>query len=305
MAREKKAEVQATEATAPTDFDLVVNAINDPVQRFVAVMKERHAIYMRRQQGLLRPWTDDPILQQFRFCNIYRELDRVTIWITEHWREPHRDDPDLWFAMSVARFVNWPDTLAELGYPVPWEADRFLAVAHARKERGEVCFGPAYNISNNGSKAPKAEHLDHVVFAPLWSPLRRKSLRPRDDDSLLSFYGRLKKMNGLGSFMAAQVVADIKYVAPLRHARDWMTFAAPGPGSKRGLNRILGRPVDAHWTDEAWHFQLLKFREVIGPLFTEAGLELSHAQDTQNQLCEFDKYERRREGKPLKRRYRS
>jgi hypothetical protein len=96
----------------------------------------------------------------------------------------------------------------------------------------------------------------------------------------------------------------MKYVVPLNQARDWMTFAAPGPGSKRGLNRILGRPVDMHWrSDEAWHQQLLKFRAAITPMFAETKLELSHAQDTQNQLCEFDKYERAREGKSLKRRY--
>jgi hypothetical protein len=30
------------------------------------------------------------------------------------------------------------------------------------------------------------------VFAPLWGPLARKRLRPRDDDTLHSFYGRLR-----------------------------------------------------------------------------------------------------------------
>jgi hypothetical protein len=279
--------------------------LGDPTERFVAFVHERHAIYERRQQGLPRPWTDDRILHQFRFCNMYRELDRTTIWIARNWREPHCDDPDLWFAMVVARFVNWPDTLAELGYPGPWDPEHFLAVMTARKERGEVCFGPAYNISNGGSKAPKAVHLMEKVLTPLSTTLARKRLRPRDDDSLLGFYARLKAMPGFESFMAAQVVADMKYVAPLKGARDWQTFAAPGPGSKRGLNRILGRPVDMHWSsDEAWHHQLLKFRAGITPrMLAEAGMELSHAQDTQNQLCEFDKYERAREGSSLKRRY--
>ena len=57
---------------------------------------------------------------------------------------------------------------------------------------GEVCFGPAYNISNGGKKISKPEYLVTQVFAPLWGPLTRKRLRPRDDDSLHSLYGRLK-----------------------------------------------------------------------------------------------------------------
>jgi hypothetical protein len=287
---------------APNSAAINIPAINDSTGRFVAFTRERENIRLRREQGLPRPWTTDPILHAYRFCNVKREDDRVTRWISDHWRTPHQDDPDLWFAMAVAWFVNWPDTLAELGYPVPWNPQHFLAAINARKARGEVCFGPAYNISNGGSTTPKAEHLVEKVFAPLWE--RRKHLRPCEDDSLLYYCGRLKQMPGFESFMAAQVVADMKYMPPLLNARDWQTFAAPGPGSKRGLNRVLGRPVDAPWRDDTvWHHQLILFRTKIEPMFAAVGLELPHAQDLQNMLCEFDKYERAREGRSLKRRY--
>src|SRR5215813_2551463 len=95
--------------------------IKDPVQRLFAFAQERYNIFLRRNAGEKPPWTKDPVLRDYRFCNVYREDDRVTIWIRENWREPHADDPDLWFAMAVARLVNWPDSLAALGYPVPWD----------------------------------------------------------------------------------------------------------------------------------------------------------------------------------------
>ena len=268
-------------------------------------IREREAIRIRRTNGQPYPWTDDKILREWSFCNVRREDDRVTRWIADEWRTPNKDDPCLWFAMIIARFVNWPDTLAELGYPIPWSAQHFLTVMHTRKERGETCFGSAYNISNGGTKVPKAEHLVATVFDPLWSPLSRKRLQPRTDDSLLSYYGRLKDANGFGSFMAAQVVADIKYVEPLRNARDWATFAAPGPGSRRGLNRVLGRPKDAPWRDDdTWRVAFRKLREELAPELEHIGLNDLHATDLQNCLCEFDKYERVRlaEGTP-KRRY--
>jgi hypothetical protein len=272
--------------------------------QFLYWIKEREVIRIRRANGQPFPWTDDEILRAWSFCNVRREDDHTSQWIAKNWRTPHADDPDLWFAMVVARFVNWTETLAELGYPVPPDLERFLAVMHARQERGEVCFGPAYNISNGGSSTPKAEHLVQKVFTPLWQPLARKRLRPRDDDSLHSFYGRLKAMPGFASFMAAQIVADMKYVVPLKNARDWKTFAAPGPGSRRGLNRILGRPVDAPWRDDdTWRAAFRQLREQIMPELERIGLGDLHAQDLQNCLCEFDKYERVRlgEGKPKRR----
>ena len=88
--------------------------------QFVQFIRVREAIRLRRAAGAPPPWTDNQILREWSFCNVRREEDRVTRWIAERWRNPHADDPDLWFAMAVARFVNWPDALAEIGYPVPW-----------------------------------------------------------------------------------------------------------------------------------------------------------------------------------------
>jgi hypothetical protein len=264
-------------------------------------IQEREAIRLRRAAGQPRPWTDDPILATWSFCNVRREHDRVTTWIREHWREPHANDQDLFFAMAVARLVNWPDTLAELGYPVPWDRGRFVAVLQARAARGEKVWGDAYNISNAGKSLPKVEVVA-TVLDKLWA--RRKVLRPRSDDSLLSLYARLRDMDGFASFMAAQVVADVKQVEPLRSARDWWTFAAPGPGSKRGLNRVLGRPVDAPWhDDDAWRSALARLHEAIAPELERIGVGRLCGQDLQNCLCELDKFERVRlgEGKPKRR----
>jgi hypothetical protein len=266
--------------------------------RLLYWIQEREAIRLRRAAGQPAPWTDDQILRDWSFCNVQREHDHVTTWIREHWREPHAEDPDLWFAMAVARLVNWPDSLAAIGFPLPWDRERFTAALQARKAKGDTAWGSAYNISNAGQSLPKVEVVADVLDK-LWA--RRKVLRPREDDSLLSFYGRLRQMRGFASFMAAQVVADTKYVEPLKSARDWWTFAAPGPGSKRGLNRVLGRPVDAPWRDEdTWRAALARLQEVIAPDLERIGIGRLCAQDLQNCLCEFDKYERTRlgEGKP-------
>jgi alpha-glutamyl/putrescinyl thymine pyrophosphorylase clade 1 len=251
-------------------------------------------------EGAPPPWTEDPILQKYSFTNVRREDDRVTRWIAANWRVPHATDPALWFAMSVSRFVNWPDTMMELGYPVPWSREHFIATLQERAARDEKVWGDAYNISNGGQRTAKAEHVA-AVLDRFWQA--RKALQPRPDERLAEWHGRLVQRDGLGSFMAAQIVADMKYAEPLKRATDWTTFAASGPGSKRGLNRVLGRPVQTSFDEYAWRVRLKELHESIKPELQRVGLGDLHAQDLQNCLCEFDKYQRVKlgEGHPKRR----
>jgi len=258
---------------------------------------ERHQIYLKRAASMNRPWTDDKILQSYRFCNVYRELDSVTLWISRNWRGPFAKEQDLWFAMVIARLINWPDTLKAMGFPRGLDFDQFVGTVHRIQNRGDKAYSSAYIVSTNGNSQDKAEYLFEKVLTPLWA--KRDGIRPVKGDALMNFYGRLCTNIGLGTFMAAQVVADMKYVAPLTGASDWLSFAAPGPGSKRGLNRVCDKPIDAPWGSK-WHGTLLELKSQIDPLIVEHEMPTLHAQDLQNCLCEFDKYERVRlgEGRP-------
>lgn len=265
-----------------------------PLKRFIAFVKERERIRQRKEVGEPKPWTKDPILQQYKFCNVHREDDTVTRWLASRWRTPHAQDPHIWFAMTLARVINWPETLDEFGYP--WNGwtkqyeKKFLAVCERRKSEGLKVWGGAYMMrSVPGSKA---EYFARSTLAPMWA--KRKKLVPTTKDTLQTFHERLMECYGMGSFLAAQVVADTKYVHPLYAARDWWTFAAPGPGSQRGLNRVIGTPVNAPWNVEVWRGALSTVRDKLNVTMC------LHAQDVQNCLCEFDKYERTRlgEGRP-------
>jgi hypothetical protein len=272
-----------------------------PIDRLMSFIIEREAIRLRvaaNEPATDRgQWTRDPILQQYRFCNVRREHDRVTRWISDNWRTPNATDPDLWFAMLVARFVNWPETLAEIGYPVPWSSAKFMRVMGRRKENKLKCYGGAYMIrADSGTPGRStAEYQVIEMFDPMWA--RCEELRPRTGDTLNSYHMMLGQLFGLGSFMAAQIVADLKYVSPLREASDWWTFAASGPGSRRGLNRVLDRPKDAPWTEENWRTELGRLQIIVADRWDEATMGPPiHAQDLQNCLCEIDKYERVRLG---------
>jgi 5-hmdU DNA kinase, helical domain len=265
-----------------------ITKIKDPIDRLFAFARERHAIYQRRAAGKNPPWTEDEILREYRFCNVYRELDKVTTWIRDNWRTPNNDDPDLWFAMCVARLFNQPESLAVIGYPVPFDLVKFSRKIVNHKRAGGKCFNAAYIVSTAGFTMDKIAYVSHNVLTPLWKG--RERLRPTENDTLNSYHMNLGQMQGFGSFMSAQVVADIKYHPPLDNAKDWETFAASGPGSRRGLNYVLGRARKDPWEEDKWRLELGRLREQLLPMFARAKMPKPHAQDIQNLLCEWSKY---------------
>jgi len=272
--------------------------MNYGTEQLIAFVTERYTIYQRRRAGLPWPWTNDPILRGWKFCNVYREIDRMTLWLHNNWLKPHAEDPDLFFAAAVARNVNWPETLAEIGYPVPWDPNHFLFVMSARKLRGDQLYSGAYMIRAlpAGPGVSKPVYQTSHVFGPLWKC--RELLRPQPGDTLEKYHALLESHYGFGSFMAAQVVADLKPYGALESATDWWTFAASGPGSRRGLNRALGRPVSAPWREAEWREALVALKAEVDPVWVwaEEGMPPVDAQNLQNCLCEFDKYERVRLG---------
>ena len=276
------------------------------VEEFVKFVAERQLIFDRRAAGEAKPWTQDRILQMYRFCNVQRENDTETIWIGKNWRDPNQKRPTLWFALLVARFLNWHPTLAELQVKKVLQLDitHIRRVLFERAERGEKVFTGAYTVSTNGISMNKIEYVCERVFEPAAEIAALHAPRAPwpTGATLEEVAGHLTLLPGLSTFMAGQVVADLKYAGPYLNASDWWDFAVPGPGSKRGMNRVFNRDVEAGWPRDSWRNAMQDLRSALDrPLRRELGYGLKlHAQDVQNCLCEFDKYERVRlgEGKP-------
>jgi hypothetical protein len=273
-----------------------------PPEILVYWIKSRWEILKRREAGFAKPWSDDPVFQKTYFCNVRREDDTVTKWIRNNWSQYVLSD-NYELAMILARFVNWPETLNYIGFPHHFSPDRIRKCIDERMQKGYKTWGNAYVITTHGLPMGKAAYLVQNVLQGAYRALPAVRAAVRGPSSspysrgLEGAYNALIQLEGLGSFLAAQVVADLKNTKhhPLQTAKDWMSWCAPGPGSLRGMSWFFyGEPGLIKLSQ--WKDGIRKIRLYTETPMAEFGIPEFCNQDLQNCLCEFDKYMRVKNG---------
>jgi len=261
-------------------------------------MKEREATRIRKDHDH-PPYSDDPIIAAYRFCNVRREDDRGTKWIRENIRERFADYSALWFMLCVARQINWPATLTELISSGAWpdhetfDPAQITTILNDRKARGEKVYTGAYMISAPSTKgADKQAYIAETVCGALWK--RREAIERAlsQSSTIQEIHGMLTRSNGWGPFMAYQAVVDMRFTPLLENAPDVQSWAAAGPGTIRGLNRLHGRQVKQSLSQEQ---ALSEMRVIYRIASNETGIDLDFS-DVPNILCETDKYLRVQNG---------
>lgn len=251
-------------------------------------IRERTTVMLKKDFGQPKPWSTDPILQSTRFCNVRREDDKVTRWLRTNWYEKHSDSPNLAFSACLARVVNWPDTLEALGFPTEWSPTRFVSQMTELSGGGSrKIWGGAYMVTGGYSAGGETKQ---VIMARVLDQaiINCEDVMRYPGGYLEQAFHFISKTPGLGTFLTAQVIADLKYTPLLQNAPDFWTFCAPGPGSTMGLNYLAGRPPTKGISEKQFSLEVNTIRQV---LMDGYGIDLT-AHDTQNCLCEFSKYVR-------------
>lgn len=260
----------------------------------------RQAIYEHRLRGEDQPWTDDDILQRYRFCNAFRASDRVSQYLI---REVIYAPPDLTAEDRILRTVLF----RLFSKPSTWElieracgavtADSFDTAAigsvlDAAMASGETLYTSAFILCANRAYGHDRKHRNHLA---LLEAMRADRLPDRllEAPSLQEVYLTLRGYPLIGPFMAYQLAIDINYGPDVRF--DENEFTVPGPGALRGLAKVfedLGdyTPQDAvHWLVEQ-QANVKAQLDVDPPKLSDK--RPLHAIDCQNLLCEVDKYAR-------------
>jgi hypothetical protein len=281
-------------------------------------MAKRESIRRRREVGKPGPWTDDPILSKYRFCNVFREHDRVSQWIHRNVTLPFSTVPHLWIHLALARQVNWPPTLGFLLREGAWRPvltkarlQMMATTADRWQDAGNKVYTGAYMIHADSNPATRDlwKNKNDYIFNRVVGQLL--AAKP-DLSGMQAFVHGILPYESWGGFMAYEVACDLRW-APgphgLSRAPDIGLWANPGPGAVRGLNRLAGRDlkaplrVPAAVAEMQLLLSLLQAKKdwpvVLGKRIFPAHRPFE-MRDVEHTLCEFDKYERVRlgEGRP-------
>lgn len=290
--------------------------IEERIEEWAYWITEREAMRKRKEKNTdptRTTFSPDPVMAGTRWCNVRRMDDKVSIWLMDNWY-PDAQRAENWLdsapnllmvAALAARMINRTETLSHItggNRFSKWDYDTFHKRMYEVKSRDEPVFTNAY-IINGASGGPKIEQVLNAIRVCYHT----KPFTYLDVMSMRETALALHRLPGVGSFIAGQVVADLRWVLdePL-YWGDKMTWAPPGPGSSRGMKYLLGyasademagRGKDL--TEKQFLANLPTLIDIakkhpkVGKVFRERRLE---AHDIQNTLCELGKYIRVKNG---------
>lgn len=260
---------------------------------------ERQRIFEERIAGQPGPWTDDPILQTFKFCNTYRALDRVSQFMIRdvcYNTQPYTPDDRLFQIVAFRMFSNietWQSVHTYLGHPPTLEdlaSDAFtIAVEYAKQQNGKLYTGAFILAAANIYSQPN-KHRNHVeLFRHMFleDQLGTKLIAAT---SLREIYDLLHTYPLMGDFMSYQIAIDLNYSDLINF--DENDFTKAGPGALRGIQKCFQDFGDytpeeiVLWMVGQQHSEFERLKLTFHGLF---GRSL-HAIDCQGLFCETDKY---------------
>lgn len=300
------------------------------LEEFFWWMHERQGIFRRRfVEGQDEPWTDDPYLRDRHFCNVYRELDRVSRWYINEY-VGKLDPEEALLTTTIFRIVNEPDTMGVIGSqdPESYDADEVTNRVLAAEENGTLgtTFNSAYMITGavgeSGERKIKsyarecwgelADNIDEYWEDHFGRPdggyqsspelLYSEGLSPKTTAD--KWTTQLTELPGVSEFIAYEIYCDMTY-------HDWFPYTEndyvnTGPGANRGINWIrqedqgiedkdeLKRSIEKTHTDTVEVIHWLRDNQdeyLDDDFYYWEGKELT-LRAIEHSLCEYDKWHR-------------
>ena len=259
----------------------------------------RQAAFERRLAGKNAPWSDDPILQEFKFCNVYRAADRVSQYMIREvcYADEVGSAADRAFQIvafrTFSKISTWNRLMALLDGPplIRNLADgSFVAALDRIKREDGGLYTGAFILCANKAFGHDEKHHNHAAL------FEKMFVQDGVADRLIganSFEGLVRTLEGyplMGPFMAYQTAVDLNYSELTDFSENDYTQA--GPGAVRGLAKVFESLGD-YTPSEAIQWmvdqQEVEFERLDLPFSGLFGRPL-HAIDCQGLFCETDKY---------------
>lgn len=270
----------------------------DTYWRF-AVLRQK--TFFNRIANNENPWSEDPILKQYKFTNAYRAADRVSQYLIRNViYAPHlpNEPEEIFFRILLFKLFNkietWELLTGEFGELTleSYHFDRFDQLLKQAMGSGETIYSAAYIMPSGKSFFGLAKkHSNHLKLIEL---MLKKETHKRltDAKSMQHAFELLKSFPGLGDFLAFQLLIDINYSPIVDFSES--EFVVAGPGAKGGISKVF---TDTGGLSPVEIIKLMTDRqeqefERLGLTFPTLWGRRLQLIDCQNLFCEVDKYSR-------------
>lgn len=269
----------------------------DTFWRFAA---ERQSIDERRRSGQPAPWTEDPILQNHKFCNTFRILDRgCQFLVTEVIEKGPQTLEEVTFRVLLFSLYTNPktyETLRKKIHSFTWKgykrANYEKVLRQLYNGKGPIYTG-AYQKPAPDLGFAEA-FMNHLAFMEVL--MQELPDRLNKAEYMADVFEWLRTFKSMGDFTAYQLLLNLSYSNVMNFSDH--DFVVISIGSRRGLQRCFDGNVPrsaevdlVRWMQlsQSGHFSRL------GLTFNGLGHERRPMMlcDIEHTLCELDKYIRK------------
>lgn len=286
-------------------------------KQFFQFIYDRQLIWYKRfVLDQKAPWTNDFVLQNYKIINMYRELDKSTLYLFDTLKDVN-DSQTLLLSCTFFRFFNWPGIFEALGVKpfrnITEENYQQLlkAFLKVRKGRGTL-FNPAYLISSGGKGEKHINILQ--VLRKLSSHLDQIVNKMRNAKTPQESFEELVKIPMVGPFLACEIWTDLTYFSFFPQGWTDNDFVNIGPGAEWGLRLLYGK-LSPQELKKKLHYLHQCQQEILPQIVTplswveiaykdaQSNIPFLSLTNVEGALCEFRKYWRLSQGKGRRRKF--
>jgi hypothetical protein len=271
--------------------------IFDTYWRFAAMRQE---VFFNKLKNVPPPWTSDPILNTYKFCNAYRVSDRVSQYLIKNViydENRSKNEEEVLFRILLFKIFNkietWEYLETKIGDYITlcnFNLEVYSNILQEAMDFGYVIYTSAYMSCASKEFGYDKKHQNHLALIDKMVCQDRIINSIVKAKSLAEIFHILESYPLLGKFMAYQLATDINYSEVINF--DENSFTIAGPGAERGINKCF---IDTngknyadviHWMTENQENEFQR----LGLNFQSLWGRPLQAIDCQNLFCETDKY---------------
>ncbi len=295
----------------------------DKEKEFFEFVFDRQLVWHNRFIKNTNCWTKDKTFKKYKFCNVYRELDKGTQYIINKLK-PIKDRKMIFQNVVFYRFFNKNNLYEDLDIDIIKEINTkqiniIINKLNNLKKKGYSIFNDAYLICGNKTKEPKHIYVLKILEKELSSIKTIKLIKEIDqsktpEESLEI----IKQITNVGDFLAYEIWTDLTYFNFFKQKWKDNDFVNIGPGAKWGLEIIYNKKLnnkenlekikELHKKEtQKKYLDNIKKEELVWlDIYYKQAISNKpylSLRNIEHSLCEFRKYTRLKENKGKKRYY--